>query len=77
MLKNLLLENKLVCLNTLFQKRQGQKWTHTSPNTCTSQIDYVIITKNGRTVQKIVEKIVEHTTPSLVSPLTIESSQLK
>ena len=48
MLKNLLLENKLVCLNTLFQKRQGQKWTHTAPNTCISQIDYVIINKKWK-----------------------------
>ena len=28
MFKNLLLENKLLCLNTHFQKRQGQTWTY-------------------------------------------------
>ena len=72
MLKNLLLENKLVCLNTLFQKRQGHKWTHTAPNTYTSQIDYVIINKKWKNSAQNCRA-----SPSLVSPLTIESSQHK
>ena len=32
MLHNFLRENNLLCLNTHFQKRSGQLWTHTSPN---------------------------------------------
>ena len=32
MLNNFLHENKLIFLNTKFQKRPGQTWTHTSPN---------------------------------------------
>ena len=31
-LNNFLHENKLICLNTQFQKISGQTWTHTSPN---------------------------------------------
>ena len=45
MFKNPLLKNKLLCLNTNFQKRQGQTWTYKAPNSSTSQIDYVIINK--------------------------------
>ena len=48
MFKNLFLENKLLCLNTHFQKRQGQTWTYNAPNSSTSQIDYVIINKNWK-----------------------------
>ena len=42
MLNDYLQENKLLCLNTHFQKRKGQKWTHKSPNNYSSQIDYII-----------------------------------
>ena len=43
MLTNFLHENKLICLNTQYQKRSGQTWTHTSLNNFTSQIDFIII----------------------------------
>ena len=48
MLKNYILENNLICLNTHFQKRRGQSWTHTSPNDSNSPIDYVIINKKWK-----------------------------
>ena len=32
MLKHFLHENKLICLNTQYQKRSVQTWIHTSPN---------------------------------------------
>ena len=31
------------CLNTHFQKRNSQSWTHNSPNEFKSQIDFIII----------------------------------
>ena len=43
-----ILENNLICLNTHFQKRRGQSWTHTSPNASNSQIDYVIINRKWK-----------------------------
>ena len=48
MLKNYILENNLICLNTHFQKRRGHSWTHTSPNASNSQIDYVIINRKWK-----------------------------
>ena len=44
-LQTFLMENKLVCLNTRFQKRIGKKWTHTHPNGYKSQIDFLFINK--------------------------------
>ena len=43
MLKDYLQENNMLCLNTHFQKRHGQLWTHNSPNDFKSQIDFIII----------------------------------
>ena len=40
-----LIENKLHCLNTRFQKRSGKKWTHTHPNGSKAQLDYLIMNK--------------------------------
>ena len=48
MLTNYILENNLICLNTNFQKRRGQSWTHTSPNASKSQIYYVIINRKWK-----------------------------
>ena len=48
MLKDYLKENKLLCLNTHFQKRTGQKWTHKSPNNYSSYIDYIIINRKWK-----------------------------
>ena len=38
-------ENKLVCLNTKFQKKTGKKWTFTYPNRVSAQIDFILINK--------------------------------
>ena len=47
-LNNYILENNLICLNTHFQKRCGQSWTHTSPNASNSQIDDFIINRKWK-----------------------------
>ena len=52
MLKNVIHENKLLCLNTHFQKRSGLLWTHTSPNNFKSQIDFIIINKKWKNSAK-------------------------
>ena len=39
------LENRLTCLNTNFQEREGKVWTHTYANNTKAQIDYVFINK--------------------------------
>ena len=52
MLKNVIHENNLLCLNTHFQKRSGQLWTHTSPNNFKSQIDFIIINKKWKNSAK-------------------------
>ena len=44
-LKDFLIENKLVCLNTFYQKRTGKKWTFTYPNSANAQIDFILINK--------------------------------
>ena len=75
MLKNLLLENKLVCLNTLFQKRQGQKLTHTAQNIYTSQIDYVIINKKWKNSAKNCRAY--NSFASIASDHRIVSAQIK
>ena len=48
MLKDYLQENNMLCLNTHFQKRHGQLWTHNSPNDFKSQIDFIIINKKWK-----------------------------
>ena len=52
MLKNFLLENNLICLNTKFQRRTGQIWTHDSPNGSKAQLDYLIINKKWQNSAK-------------------------
>ena len=39
------LENRLKCLNTKFQKRNGKLWTYTNANNTKAPIDYVFINK--------------------------------
>ena len=34
-------ENRLTCLNTIFQKREGKLWTYTNPNNAKAQIIYL------------------------------------
>ena len=52
MLKNFLAENNLLCLNTKFQRRPGQLWTHDSPNGTKAQLDYIIINKKWQNSAK-------------------------
>ena len=39
------LENRLTCLNTKFQKREGKLWTYIYANNTKAQIDYIFIKK--------------------------------
>ena len=42
------IENRLTCLNTNFQKREGKLWTYTYANNTKAQIDYVFINKKWK-----------------------------
>ena len=42
-LTDFILENRLTCLNTKFQKKEGKLWTYT--NNTKAQIDYIFIHK--------------------------------
>ena len=55
MLKYYLQENNMLCLNTHFQKRHVQLWTHNSPNDFKSQIDIIINKKWKNSVKKTAE----------------------
>ena len=44
------LENKLTCLNTNFQKREGKLWTYTYTNNTKAQIDYIFINKKWNNI---------------------------
>ena len=39
------LENRLTCLNTKFQKREGKLWTYIDANNARAQIDYIFMNK--------------------------------
>ena len=43
-----MIENRLACLNTNYQKREGKLWTYTSANNTKAQIDYVLINKKWK-----------------------------
>ena len=43
-----MIENRLTCLNTNFQKREGKLWTHTYANKSKAQIDYVFINRKWK-----------------------------
>ena len=58
MLKDYLHENNLICLNTKFQKRPGQRWTHSSSNRSKVQLDYVIINCKWKNSAKIVDPLI-------------------
>ena len=49
-LTHFMLENKLTCLNTNFQKREGKLWTLTYAKNTKAQIDYVIMNKKWYTI---------------------------
>ena len=43
-----MIENRLTCLNTNFQKREGKLWTYTYANNSKAHIDYVFINRKGK-----------------------------
>ena len=47
-LTDFMIENRLVCLNTNYQKREGKLWTYTYANNTKAQIDYVLINKKWK-----------------------------
>ena len=47
-LTDFMIENRLACLSTNFQKREGNLWTYTYANNNKAQIDYVFINKKWK-----------------------------
>ena len=47
-LTNFMIENRLICLNTNYQKREGKLWTYTYTNNSKALIDYVFINKKWK-----------------------------
>ena len=47
-LTDFMIENRLACLNTNYQKREEKLWTYTYANNTKAQIDYVIINKKWK-----------------------------
>ena len=47
-LTGFMIENRLACLNTNYQKREGKLWTYTYANNTKAQIDYVLINKKWK-----------------------------
>ena len=47
-LTDFMIENRLTCLNTNYQKREGKLWTYTYTNNSKAQIDYVFINKKWK-----------------------------
>ena len=47
-LTDFMIENRLTCLNTNYQKREGKLWTSTYANNSRAQIDYVFINKKWK-----------------------------
>ena len=55
LLRGFTIENRLTCLNTNFQKREGKSWTYTYANNTKAQIDYVFINKKWKNSAKNCE----------------------
>ena len=47
-LTDFMIENRLACLNTNYQKIEGKLWTYTYANNSKAQIDYVLINKKWK-----------------------------
>ena len=47
-LTEFMIENRLTCLNTNYQKKEGKLWTYTYANNSKAQIDYVLINKKWK-----------------------------
>ena len=54
-LTDFMIENRLACLNTNYQKREGKLWTYTYANNTKAQIDYVLINKKWKNSAMICE----------------------
>ena len=54
-LTDFMIENRLTCLNTNYQKREGKLWTYTYANYSKAQIDYVFINKKWKNSTMIYE----------------------
>ena len=50
-LTEFMMENRLTCLNTNCQKREGKLWTYTYANNSKAQIDYILINNKGKTAR--------------------------
>ena len=47
-LTDFMIENRLTCLNTNYQKREGKLWTYTNANNSKAQMDYVLMNKKWK-----------------------------
>ena len=47
-LRDFMIENRLACLNTNYQKREGKLWTYMYANNSKAQIDYILINKKWK-----------------------------
>ena len=47
-LTDFMIENRLICLNTNYQKREGKLLDLHIPNNSKAQTDYVFIIRNGK-----------------------------
>ena len=47
-LTDFMIENRLTCLNTNYQNREGKLWTYSYANNTKAQIDYVLINKKWK-----------------------------
>ena len=47
-LTDFMIENRLTCLNTNYQKREGKLWTYTYANNNKAQIDYIFINRKWK-----------------------------
>ena len=43
-----MMKNRLTCINTNYQKREGKLWTFTYANNSKAQIDYILINKKWK-----------------------------
>ena len=56
-LKYYILEKYLRCLNTYYQKRKGQLWTHKSPNGNKVHLDYIMINRKWKNSRKKLQSL--------------------
>ena len=64
-LTEFMMENRLTCLSTNYQKREGKLWTYKYVNNSKAQIDYAFVNKKWK---KLAGWIARHTPLSQVCP---------